>query len=96
MRGSNKTLAELSRGVTLYPQQLINVKVQKGFDFHAITSIKAAQTKAKRDLGDQGRILLRASGTEPLVRVMVEGKSKQKVKYWVEYISNTLRNAANR
>lgn len=96
IRSSNKTLAELSRGVTLYPQQLINVKVQKGFDFHAITSIKAAQTKAKRDLGDQGRILLRASGTEPLVRVMVEGKSKQKVKYWVEYISNTLRKAANR
>ncbi len=94
MRDSGKTLAELSRGVTLYPQQLINVKVQKGFDFHTIASIKAAQTKARRDLGDQGRILLRASGTEPLVRVMVEGESKQKVKYWVEYISNALRSAA--
>ena len=95
MKDSGKTLAELSRGVTLYPQQLINVKVTKGFDFLAIKSIKAAQTKAERDLGDQGRVLLRASGTEPLVRVMVEGESKQKVKYWAEYISNTLRKEVN-
>ncbi len=91
MRDSCKTLAELLRGVTLYPQQLINVKIHKGFDFHANAAIKEAQIKAKRDLGDQGRILLRASGTEPLVRIMVEGESRQKVKYWVEYISNALR-----
>jgi len=95
MRDSCKTLAELLRGVTLYPQQLINVKIHKGFDFHANAAIKEAQIKAKRDLGDQGRILLRASGTEPLVRIMVEGKSRQKVKYWVEYISNALRGATS-
>ncbi|MFB3081683.1 MAG: phosphoglucosamine mutase, partial [Nitrosomonadaceae bacterium] len=80
MRDSGKTLAELSRGVRLYPQQLINVKIQKGFDFHANAAIKEAQIKAKRDLGDRGRILLRTSGTEPLVRIMVEGESRQKVK----------------
>ena len=95
MRDSCKTLAELLRGVTLYPQQLINVKIHKGFDFHANAAIKEAQIKAKRDLGDQGRILLRASGTEPLVRIMVEGESRQKVKYWVEYISNALREATS-
>ncbi|MEE8254953.1 MAG: phosphoglucosamine mutase [Nitrosomonadaceae bacterium] len=95
MRDSGKTLAELSRGVTLYPQQLINVKIQKGFDFHANAAIKEAQIKAKRDLGDRGRILLRTSGTEPLVRIMVEGESRQKVKYWVEYISNALRGATS-
>jgi len=95
MRDSGKTLAELSRGVRLYPQQLINVKIQKGFDFHANAAIKEAQIKAKRDLGDRGRILLRTSGTEPLVRIMVEGESRQKVKYWVEYISNALRSATS-
>ncbi|MCH6584521.1 MAG: phosphoglucosamine mutase [Proteobacteria bacterium] len=95
MRDSGKTLAELLRGVTLYPQQLINVKIQKGFDFHANAAIKEAQIKAKRDLGDRGRILLRTSGTEPLVRIMVEGESRQKVKYWVEYISNALRSATS-
>jgi phosphoglucosamine mutase len=93
MQDSSKSLAELLRGVKLYPQQLINVKVQKGFDFNSIASIKDAQKKAEHDLGNRGRILLRASGTEPLVRVMVEGESKQKVKYWVEYISNTLQSA---
>ena len=95
VKDSSKTLAELSRGVALYPQQLINVKVTKGFDFLAIKSVKNAQTKAERDLGDQGRVLLRASGTEPLVRVMVEGKSKQKVRYWAEYIANTLQKEIN-
>ena len=93
MQDSGKSLAELLRGVKLYPQQLINVKVQKGFDFNSIASIKDAQKEAEHDLRNQGRILLRASGTEPLVRVMVEGESKQKVKYWVEHISNTLRSA---
>lgn len=91
MKDSGKTLAELLRGVTLYPQKLINVEVTNGFDFSTIKSIISAQTKAERDLSNGGRVLLRASGTEPLVRVMVEGESKQKVKYWAEYISNTIR-----
>lgn len=93
MKDSSKSLAELLRGVKLYPQQLINVKIQEGFDYRSIASIKDAQKKAEQDLGNRGRVLLRASGTEPLVRVMVEGESEQKVKYWVEYISNTLRSA---
>ena len=54
-----------------------------------------AQSKAERDLGNQGRVLLRASGTEPLVRVMVEGESEQKVRYWAEFISNILRKEVN-
>ena len=95
MKDTNKTLSELLRGVTLYPQQLINIKITKGFDFLAIKSVKAAQIKAKNDLGSQGRVLLRASGTELLVRVMVEGESKQKVKYWAEYIANILRKEIN-
>ena len=95
MKDTNKTLAELSRGVTLYPQQLINIKITKGFDFLAIKSVKAAQIKAENDLGSQGRVLLRASGTELLVRVMVEGESKQKVKHWAEYIANILRKEIN-
>ena len=95
MKGTNKTLAELLRGVALYPQQLINIKTTKGFDFLAIKSVKAAQIKAENDLERKGRVLIRASGTEPLVRVMVEGESKQKVKRWAEYISNILRKEIN-
>jgi phosphoglucosamine mutase len=94
MRDSAKTLPELAHGVTLYPQQLINVKVPKGFDSSVNPSIKAAQADAERDLDDSGRVLLRPSGTEPLVRVMVEGESKQKVKHWAEKIADIVRNAA--
>ena len=94
MRDSAKTLPELAHGVTLYPQQLINVKVPKGFDSSVNPAIKAAQADAERDLDDSGRVLLRPSGTEPLVRVMVEGESKQKVKHWAEKIADIVRNAA--
>ncbi|WP_213538902.1 phosphoglucosamine mutase [Nitrosospira sp. NRS527] len=94
MRDFAKTLPELAHGVTLYPQQLINVKVPKGFDSRANVAIKAAQAEAERDLDDSGRVLLRPSGTEPLIRVMVEGESKQKVKHWAEKIADIVRNAA--
>jgi len=95
MKDANRTLAELLRGVTLYPQQLINIKITERLDFLAIKSVKAAQIKAENDLGSQGRVLLRESGTELLVRVMVEGESKQKVKHWAKYIANILRKEIN-
>lgn len=94
LRDSGKTLAELTRGVTLYPQQLINVRVPKGFDPRVNAAIKMAQAEAERDLDSSGRVLLRASGTEPLIRVMVEGESKQKVKHWAEKIADVVRSAA--
>lgn len=94
IRDSGKTLDELADGVTLYPQQLINVKVSKGFDSRRSVAIKAAQAEAERDLESSGRVLLRASGTEPLIRVMVEGESTQKVKHWAEKIADAVRNAA--
>lgn len=94
MRDSGKTLTELASDVTLYPQQLINVRVPKGFDAHGSIAIKTAQAEAERDLDTTGRVLLRASGTEPLIRVMVEGESGSKVKYWAEKIAEVVRNAA--
>ncbi|SFU33983.1 phosphoglucosamine mutase [Nitrosospira multiformis] len=94
IRDSGKTLAELASDVTLYPQQLINVRVPKGFEAHNSLAIKTAQAEAERDLDTRGRVLLRASGTEPLIRVMVEGESGQKVKYWAEKIAEVVRNAA--
>jgi phosphoglucosamine mutase len=56
--------------------------------------IQAVQTEAERDLDGSGRVLLRASGTEPLLRVMVEGESGQKVKYWAEKIADVVRHAS--
>jgi phosphoglucosamine mutase len=94
IRDSAMNLAELARDVTLYPQKLINVRVPKGFDTRVNGAIKATQEEAERDLDGSGRVLLRASGTEPLVRVMVEGESKQKVNHWAEKIADVVRNAA--
>jgi phosphoglucosamine mutase len=90
LRDSGSTLAELARDVTLYPQKLVNVKVRKGFDLSGSARIKAMQAEAERDLASDGRVLLRASGTEPMIRVMVEGKSLQKVTHWAERIAQAV------
>jgi phosphoglucosamine mutase len=68
------TLAEATAPVALFPQRLINVPVQRGFDWQANVSICAAERAAVKALGDAGRVLLRPSGTEPVLRVMVEAR----------------------
>nr|MBA2482923.1 phosphoglucosamine mutase [Nitrosomonas sp.] len=93
LRDTNKTLAEFLRGVTLFPQQLINVKISKGFNLENNKTIGKIQEEANHDLNGNGRVLLRASGTEPLLRVMVEGNSEEKVNYWVKRIANAVENA---
>ena len=72
MARTGKTLAELASVMTVYPQVLVNVR---GVDHHSLnadTEIAAAVAAAEAELGDSGRVLLRPSGTEPMVRVMVE------------------------
>ncbi len=74
---SGKSLAELLADVTLFPQTLINVRLQPGQDWTRCTML-ASETKAvQEELGGNGRVLIRASGTEPLLRVMVEARAAQ-------------------
>ncbi|WP_372965852.1 phosphoglucosamine mutase [Marinobacter sp.] len=75
IRNSGKTLAELRKGMNKLPQTMINVRVAQRFDPLGRQDIVEAIKKAEETLGDDGRILLRASGTEPLIRVMAEGKN---------------------
>ncbi len=71
---SGMTLAELLKAVTLFPQVLINVRVQPGFDWKANARLATEMKAVEVELGQGGRLLIRASGTEPLLRVMVEAR----------------------
>jgi len=74
VRRSGGTLASLLEGVTLYPQTMINVRLRGGADWAASPALADARATAERELGNDGRVLIRASGTEPVLRVMVEAR----------------------
>ncbi len=71
---SGKSLAELMQELTLFPQTLLNVRLRAGLDWKAHTPLFDAQRAAEAELGNTGRVLIRASGTEPLLRIMVEAR----------------------
>ena len=80
-------LAELKQGMTKYPQHLINVPLKKDFSPAIQAQLDELVAKAQQELGNNGRILLRASGTEPLLRVMVEGQEQQQVQAFTERLA---------
>ena len=93
LRGNRQTLAQAVDGLALYPQELINVRVANGIDCTADAGVREAVKSAEAVLGEEGRILLRPSGTEPLLRVMVEGKEGDLVRKWAEAIAEAVKNA---
>ena len=78
----------------MYPQVLVNVQVPRGFDWERERAIASAHEEAERSLSGRGRVLLRASGTEPLLRVMVEGEPRQVVEAAAQKIADAVRRAA--
>lgn len=87
---SGKTLAELRQGMTKLPQKMINVRVAERFDPLSRADIVEALRQAEADLGEAGRVLLRASGTEPLIRVMVEGQVEADIVRVVEELADVV------
>lgn len=79
MHKSGKSLHQLCEGLEKYPQELVNVRIDGQRDLMASAALQEAVREAEAELQDQGRILLRPSGTEPLLRVMVEGREAQQV-----------------
>ncbi|NHZ39212.1 MULTISPECIES: phosphoglucosamine mutase [Massilia] len=77
LKRSGKGLDKCCKELVLYPQTLINVKVPSGFDWTKSAEMVAEKDAVEAELGDTGRVLIRASGTEPLIRVMVEAKNAQ-------------------
>ncbi|HEX5539448.1 MAG TPA: phosphoglucosamine mutase, partial [Methylophilaceae bacterium] len=94
LRASQLTLAELGKSLALYPQVLINVTVQQRLDLASNQPVQAAVKSAENELNGSGRVLLRASGTEPKIRVMVEGRSREQVQALAESIADSVRKAA--
>jgi phosphoglucosamine mutase len=94
LRASNKNLAELSADVVLYPQVLINVAVKQQISLEKNAALKAAVKSAETELNGSGRVLLRASGTEPKIRVMVEGSNRKQVQGLAEGIAEVVRKVA--
>ena len=95
MRESGRTLAELTADLAMHPQVLLNVAVPKGFDWRKHQSIADAQSRAERSLNGRGRVLLRRSGTEPVLRVMVEGEPREAIESAAKTIADTVRKAAS-
>jgi phosphoglucosamine mutase len=88
---ADMTLNELSRGMIKYPQTLINVRFAEGTKPLEDIGVKQAVEEAEKALDDRGRVLLRKSGTEPLVRVMVEANDIHDSSTWAEHIANAVR-----
>jgi phosphoglucosamine mutase len=87
VRRGGKPLSALLDGMTLFPQTLINVRIAAGSDWQHNPRLRDAQATVERELGDSGRVLIRASGTEPLLRVMVEARDAVQAKSAAERIA---------
>jgi phosphoglucosamine mutase len=90
---SGRTLGELRGGMEKYPQKLVNVRTERKVDLQA-PAIGAAVAAVEAALGRSGRVLLRASGTEPVVRVMVEGQDQREVEQHAKRIAEAVRQVA--
>ncbi len=87
---SGKSLADLLSDVTLFPQTLINVRLQPGQDWKTSPNLESETRAVEAELGQSGRVLIRASGTEPLVRVMVEARDAAQAKTCAQRIAKTI------
>jgi len=93
MKRTGRPLAELFAGMTRFPQVMVNVRVKERIDPSRSTAIQDAVRRVEAALGTAGRVVLRASGTEPLIRVMVEGQDEDVVKRHAHDLAEVVRQA---
>ena len=86
MAETGRELADLAGELVTYPQVLLNVRVRQRTDLHEVPEIRAAMARVEDRLAGQGRLLVRYSGTEPLLRVMLEGKDQSEIHAWASEI----------
>lgn len=91
LKQTGKPLSKLAAEVTVYPQKLVNIKVTDKHGAMEVPAIKSIVEEAEREMAGDGRILVRPSGTEPLLRVMAEAPTQEKVDYYVDKIADVVR-----
>jgi phosphoglucosamine mutase len=91
---TGRPLAELKSGMPLYPQRMINVRIGRRFDPTSSALVQSAVSDAEEALNGQGRVVLRPSGTEPVIRVMVEGVDGAQVEQLTQQLAEAVRRAA--
>ncbi|HZO24014.1 MAG TPA: phosphoglucosamine mutase [Steroidobacteraceae bacterium] len=94
MKQTGRSLAELASGMDKFPQVLLNVKVAKRFDPASVPAVQAAVQRIEQRMAGHGRVVLRASGTEPVIRVMVEGKNEATTRAAASELAEVVRVAA--
>ena len=91
MAESGRDLADLASQLVTYPQVLVNVRVREKQDLKTVPAVSAAMERVERQMHGQGRLLVRYSGTEPLLRVMIEGKDQRQIQAWAAEIAGTVK-----
>jgi phosphoglucosamine mutase len=94
MKRTHQTLAELAAGMQRFPQVLLNVQVAKRFDPTTVAAIQASVRSIEGRLAGEGRVVLRPSGTEPVIRVMVEGRDERATRAYAAELADVVRAAA--
>jgi len=94
MKDTGRSLSDLVAGMPKYPQTMVNVRTNRQMDPDASPAIQEAVAVAEGELADTGRVVLRASGTEPVIRVMVEGEDEEQVDSLAERLASVVADAA--
>jgi phosphoglucosamine mutase len=91
MRDTGRSLAELASDLTTYPQVLVNVRVKERTDLRQVPEIARVMDRVESQLADHGRLLVRYSGTEPLLRIMLEGRDAAEIRTWAGEIADEVK-----
>jgi len=88
---TGRTLADLASELTTYPQVLVNVRVERKVDLKTVPEIAKVMSAVESRLAGNGRLLIRYSGTEPLLRIMIEGQDQREISAWADEIADAVR-----